>query len=599
MRRFRFSITAASVLLAVALAGVPAAFARGGGGGGHGGGFGGGGFHGGGFGGGGFHGGGFGGGGFRGGGFGGGGFRGGGFGGGGFRAPSSIAPRTFSAPMGGFRGGNVMRAPAMGGSRIQNFSGARGFQPGRASVGTRAPVANLGNRAGVGNFRSFGNRSPVANFGNRTGMGNFRSFGNPGFAGVNRVSSINNVNRTNIVSNRSQFNNFGGRGFGRFGRGFGFGWGFFPFGWGGWWFPWGFGLGYGLGGYGYGGYGYGGYGNWGYPYGYGYDDYGYAPTSWLYGGSLYGYGYSPYSNPYYDSLTGVAVDPYNYALPINTGSAPPADAAADEAVALFGSARDSFKEGSFAAALQQADAALVKSPNDTSLHEFRALCLFALGRYDESATVLYAVLSVGPGWDWPTLIGLYPNIDVYTTQQRALEAYCNANPQSSSARFVLGYHYLTQGHIDAAASTLKQVVALKPSDTLSAKLLETLESVRKHAAAGGTEAVQPSPAPASVPAVNTALPEGATISGAWTVQPSPDTSVSLTIQADGAFHWQVAQKGQTREFAGHSNFGGGILTLVPDKGLPIVGRVSWTDPSHMTFRVIGDRPDAPGLSFTK
>lgn len=464
---------------------------------------------------------------------------------------------------------------------MQNLAGARGFQPGRGSVGARAPINNFGNRAG---------------------MGNFRSFGKPGFAGVNRVSSFHNVNRaninvnrTNINVNRSRFHNFGGRGFGRFGRGFGFGWGFFPFWWGGWGFPFGYWPWYGLGGFGY---GYGGYGNWGYPYGDGLGGYGCGPSSWIYGGSLYGYGYSPYSNPYYDSLTGVALDPYDYSLPISTGSAPPEDQVADEALALFDSARNSFKEGNVAQALQQADAALIKSPNDTSLHEFRALCLFALGRYDDSATTLYAVLSVGPGWDWPTLIGLYPNINVYTTQQRALEAYCNANPQSSPARFVLAYHYLTQGHFDAAASMFKQVVALKPSDTLSAKLLEELESAKKNAPAGTGAALPPS-APDSAVAMNTTVPDGATISGAWTTQPSPDTSVALTIQADGAFNWQVVQKGQTRQFAGHSTFGSGILTLVPDKGMPIVGRVGWTDSTHITFRVIGDPSDAPGLSFSK
>ena len=46
---------------------------------------------------------------------------------------------------------------------------------------------------------------------------------------------------------------------------------------------------------------------------------------------------------------------------------------------------------------------------------------------------MYAVLSVGPGWDWTTLISLYPNVDVYTAQLRALEDYCKANPQSASA----------------------------------------------------------------------------------------------------------------------------------------------------------------------
>ncbi len=92
-------------------------------------------------------------------------------------------------------------------------------------------------------------------------------------------------------------------------------------------------------------------------------------------------------------------------------------------MALFDAGRQSFHNGDYAGALQQTDQALAKLPNDTTLHEFRALCLFALGRYDEAAATLYAVLSVGPGWDWTTLISLYPNVDAYTTQLRALEDY--------------------------------------------------------------------------------------------------------------------------------------------------------------------------------
>ncbi len=42
-------------------------------------------------------------------------------------------------------------------------------------------------------------------------------------------------------------------------------------------------------------------------------------------------------------------------------------------------------------------------PNDAALHEFRALVLFALQRYDDAAAALYAVLTAGPGWDWATL----------------------------------------------------------------------------------------------------------------------------------------------------------------------------------------------------
>jgi tetratricopeptide (TPR) repeat protein len=285
------------------------------------------------------------------------------------------------------------------------------------------------------------------------------------------------------------------------------------------------------------------------------------------------------------------VVPYDYSQPINTLGPPPAEPVTDEALALFGAARDAFKRGDFATALRRADDALAKTPNDTALHEFRALCLFALGRYDEAATPLYAVLAIGPGWDWPTLIGLYPGVDAYTTQLRALEAYCNAHQQSATSRFVLAYHYLTEGHLETAAKVLEQVVALKPDDTLSAKLLRQLEAARQ-------ETPGTTPAPAPVP-TDTTPPEGATISGTWKAQPGPDTSIALTMEPGGTFTWRVTQKGRTQQFSGTSTFGGGVLTLAQDNGPALVGRVTWKDPSHMTFRVVGDGPTAPGLSFSK
>ena len=43
-------------------------------------------------------------------------------------------------------------------------------------------------------------------------------------------------------------------------------------------------------------------------------------------------------------------------------------------------------------------------------------------RYDEAAAVAYTVLTAGPGWNWTTLVGLYPDVDTYTNQLRAVEA---------------------------------------------------------------------------------------------------------------------------------------------------------------------------------
>jgi tetratricopeptide (TPR) repeat protein len=308
-------------------------------------------------------------------------------------------------------------------------------------------------------------------------------------------------------------------------------------------------------------------------------------------------GYMPYANPYYAAPTAVAnqpvgTAPYDYSQPIDTASAPAPAATTDPGMASFDAARASFQQGNYDQALAQANDALAKLPNDTDLHEFRALCQFALTRYDEAAATLYAVLSVGPGWDWSTLVGLYPDVGVYTAQLRKLEDSCEANPKSAAARFVLSYHYLTEGHTDAAVAMLKQVVALMPSDALSAKLLKQLDQPKDQTATVAAS----TPAPALA---DTTPPQGAAITGIWTARPAVNTSISLTVQPGGPFTWQVTQKGKTQQFSGSSTYGEGLLTLAQDKGPVLVGRVIWKDAEHMTFRVAGDGPDDPGLSFSK
>ena len=103
---------------------------------------------------------------------------------------------------------------------------------------------------------------------------------------------------------------------------------------------------------------------------------------------------------------------------------------------------------------------------------------------------------------------------------------------------------------------------------------------------------QPAPADATPPA-------GATIAGTWTAQPAPNTSITLTTEPGGAFTWKVTQDGKSRQFSGTSTYGGGILTLAQSQGPAMVGRIGWKDTTHMTFHVVGEGPDSPGLAFSR
>ncbi len=377
-----------------------------------------------------------------------GGFHGGGgghIGGGGFHG-GGVGAR----PGGGFR-------PGGGGFRPGGVPGGAGFRPGGVPGGA-------GFRPGGGEFRPGGinNRGFEENRFNNLNAGRFNNIN------ANRLNNVN-VNR---------FNNFGAGAWRGPYAGYHSNWvhGYWnghynP----GWWGGYGGYGGYGgLGGFG-GGYGYGPYWGWGLGgLGLGLAT-GLGLASWAYGPSLYNWGYSNYYNPYYAAAPMVVGQqmssvPYNYAQPINTTVPPPDQTVTDAAVQTFDGARSAFKAGDYKQALSLTDQALKSMPNDPTLHEFRGLALFAMGQYDQAAIPLYAVLSNGPGWDWTTLISLYPDVEPYTAQVRALEDFVRGHPDSAAAHFVLAYNYMAQGHTDAAVGQFQKVAALQPNDKLSAQL---------------------------------------------------------------------------------------------------------------------------------
>jgi tetratricopeptide (TPR) repeat protein len=349
--------------------------------------------------------------------------------------------------------------------------------------------------------------------------------------------------------------------------------------------------------------------------------------AWGIGSSIYGWGYQPYVNPFITAAPVVVSQPavvvqqpvviqqqpvavaaaapavaaegatYDYSQPLNTSAPVPAEAEADPALRQFDAARAAFKAGDYATALTNTDAALVKLPNDAAMHEFRSLIEFAQGKYDEAAATLYAVLSAGPGWDWTTLVGLYPGIDVYTTQLRALEAYRDAHPDSASAHFVLAYHYLTQGHDDDAVKELREVMRLAPTDQLSSELVMQLTGGASPTSGAATTAA-PLAATGSPETSAASAPMGNLV-GSWKASPAKDVTIALVVGQDGQFTWTVTQQGKSQPISGNYTYDQGVLTLNQAKGDPLAGTVAWQDDSHFTFQAQGGGPNDSGLAFSK
>ncbi len=331
--------------------------------------------------------------------------------------------------------------------------------------------------------------------------------------------------------------------------------------------------------------------------------------AWGVGSPMYGWGYSGYSNPYYGggygagggAQTAAVQQPGNaqqltaatgsdYSQPINTTAAAPDSAVAGQANAAFDQAREAFKGGNYDQSLQLDQQALAQTPHDVTLHEFLALAYFAQGKYQQAAAPLYAVLSVRPGWDWTTLSGMYADVDTYTRQLRALEAYARSNPDSAQAHFVLAYQYLAQGHDPNAIAQLKEVVRLQPADTISAQILAALQP------SGGN-----APPPAQTAPAATSAVEGK-LAGTWAATPAQGAKIALAIQDDGAFTWTATGPGKPpMNIAGKLTFADGILTLAAQGGQngALVGQVAWQDAGNFTFRLLGAPANDPGLKFAR
>ena len=534
---------------------------------------------------------------------------------GGGNRPVTLPGDLANRPGGGNR-------PGIGGNR----PGGGGNRPG---IGGDRPVTLPGdlanrpwNRPGSGN-RPWGDGNRPWNGGNRPGIGGNR----PGIGDGNNFWNSGNIGSGNLVQNNNNFNNVNvgtGWGLGGYGGGYGLGYG------GGY----GYGLGYGGG---YGGWAnqwnagyvnphYGGWyngcwgGNWGYnggwwaPFAAGAATWGLASTLGNWG---WGYGGGGYVNPYYSAVPAavVASSPYDYSQPVvvnnyvtndgsltDSGTVQGGTATAESAAApsasdtAFDAALSAFKQGDYAAALAGCDKAVKLSPNDSVIHEVRALSLFALGRYPEAAATLNAVLAVAPGMDWTTLSGLYGSVDAYTQQLRKLEDFCRANPDSAAGYFVLAYQYLVGGYSDMAADALRVVVAKQPGDVVAKRLLDAL-TPKDEKPADPPPAVQPEPTKAPAEAAQ-AGPETDLV-GTWKASAGKD-SVDLVIAEDSQFTWKAAPAGREPvAISGMIETARDAIALVSESAGTMAGKVTSKGADAFEFTLAGAPADAKPIAFQR
>ena len=320
-------------------------------------------------------------------------------------------------------------------------------------------------------------------------------------------------------------------------------------------------------------------------------------AAWSLGSLAFDTGYCSYHNPYPAPPVQTRTTIIHYTQPLSvvaSAEVPEPEEAAliseEKSAAAIEQARVEFRNGDYLASLKLTDEAIAYAPGDTTLHEFRALCLFALGRYGDAAGVLNPVLASGPGWDWATMAGFYSDNEVYTGQLRKLEAYVEGKPDSADSRFLLGYHYMVAGFLDEAHAMFDAVTQLQPADTVAAQLRNLAGNSSTNAEGDIPETESPAPTREPV--------DPAALEGRWQAASADGKPITLALDPAGTFTWNYESAGGGKVLAGDWSVDEeGRLVLAADD-VQMVAEIA-IEGGTLKFVLAGSPVGDPGLSFSR
>ena len=322
---------------------------------------------------------------------------------------------------------------------------------------------------------------------------------------------------------------------------------------------------------------------------------------WGLGSVIYDTGYYVYSNPYTPEPYRYETTVINYEQPISTiarqytsGDEIASNLSASRSADALERSRDAFRDEDYLTAQTAIDEAISYQPGDSALHEYRALVLFALGKYRDAAGVLHPLLASGPGWDRATMTGLYGDENIYLAQLAKLEKYVAATPDQPAPRFLLGYHYLVGGDLDRAASEFEEVSRLRPDDSISRQLRDLARSSVK----SDSEVPVPPPAGDAGPAVE--APSATQLVGTWRSNRAEHGLVTLSLRQDAGFNWSFTKEGVApTELTGTWEINDRGLLVLSSDNAQMVGEVKLSPEQRMTFILAGGPEGDPGLTFDR
>ena len=239
--------------------------------------------------------------------------------------------------------------------------------------------------------------------------------------------------------------------------------------------------------------------------------------------------------------------------------------------------RVAFKQGDYLSALNKVDEAIAYETGDPALQ----------------AGVLNPVLASGPGWDWATMIGLYPNSDVYTNQLRKLESYVSASPDSADSHFVLGYHYMVGGFLEQAFQMFDRVTQLQPADSVARQLrnlaYNSLPNPEEEESI--TDPVEET--------AEVVIVEPEALYGTWRSQSAEGKAIDLALTEEGGFSWKYEGAADSEVLSGEWSIDDDGFLVLADEDVQLVGEISLEGDHTMRFVLVGGPEGDPGLVFER
>jgi hypothetical protein len=177
-----------------------------------------------------------------------------------------------------------------------------------------------------------------------------------------------------------------------------------------------------------------------------------------------------------------------------------------------------------------------------------------------------------------------------------LESYVRQNPMAADARFLLAYQYLVQGFDGAAETQFAEVSRLQPTNQVASQMYKTLtdpsasQPPKEQAVASQSP---PNPGPPVDPGK---------LIGDWRATGPDGSKFALDLGPNNAFTWQFSRpdnQQQTIEGTYKIDKDSHLLLLQGKNDNNLAGQIDLEQANQMKFKLAGNNPSDPGLTFTR